>query len=156
MIPISNIQRIMKEAMFQDCKLPKDAMEFVQACLSKFITHITMVILCVCVCARACAIVPKLHEVPERILSGSCIQVTNPYVAQSLLCCLFSLALFLRQSALEKCDRESRKSITADDLIWAIKQSSEFNHYTECVRSYTHRYRAIEATTRLTKRNEGL
>ena len=38
--------------MFQDCKLPKDAMEFVQACLSKFITHITMVILCVCVCAR--------------------------------------------------------------------------------------------------------
>jgi regulatory protein YycH of two-component signal transduction system YycFG len=84
------------------------------------------------------------------------MQVTNPYVAQSLLCCLFSLALFLRQSALEKCDRENRKSITADDLIWAIKQSSEFNHYTECVRSYTHRYRAIEATTRLTKRNEGL
>ena len=140
--------------MFQDCKLPKDALEFVQACLSKFITHMTMVILCVCARARERAKIAK--KVPERILSAACMQVTNPYVAQSLWCCLFSLALFLRQSALKKCDRENRKSITADDLIWAIKQSPEFNHYTECVRSYTHRYRAIEATTRLTKRNEGL
>ena len=61
---------------------------------------------------------------------------------------------YLNQGALKKCDRENRKSINADDLIWALGQS-EFSHYTDVVRSYTQKYRTIEATTKLRKREEG-
>jgi len=56
------------------------------------------------------------------------------------------------QGALKKCDRENRKSITADDLIWTLKQSSELNHYTDVVRNFTKKHRTIEATSRLSKR----
>lgn len=59
------------------------------------------------------------------------------------------------QGALRKCDREKRKCITADDLIWTLKTSSDYSHYTEVVRAYTQRYRAAEATERLSKRQEG-
>jgi hypothetical protein len=59
------------------------------------------------------------------------------------------------QGALQKCDREKRKSITADDLIWTLKTSSDFSHYAGVVRTYTQRYRAAEATMRLYKRQDG-
>jgi hypothetical protein len=46
MIPISHVQRIMQEAVYKDCELPPDTKQFMQACLSKFITHLTMVCEC--------------------------------------------------------------------------------------------------------------
>jgi hypothetical protein len=58
----------------------------------------------------------------------------------------------LVQGALIKCERENRKSITADDLLWTLKLSSEFNHYAPLARAYTQRHRAIDATMRLSKR----
>eukprot|EP00802_Teleaulax_amphioxeia_P018872 Tamp_19083.p1 GENE.Tamp_19083~~Tamp_19083.p1 ORF type:complete len:296 (+),score=42.69 Tamp_19083:318-1205(+) len=97
MIPIGNVDRIMKEALSKDCNLPPSSTAFVQACLSKFITRLTT-------------------------------------------------------GALAKCGRENRKSITADDLVWALKLSSEFCHYAPIARAYTQRHRAIEATSRLSKR----
>jgi histone H3/H4 len=43
MIPIGNVDRIMKEALSKDCNLPSSSTAFVQACLSKFITRLTTV-----------------------------------------------------------------------------------------------------------------
>ena len=60
--------------------------------------------------------------------------------------------MIIAQGALAKSGRENRKSITADDLVWALKLSSEFCHYAPIARAYTQRHRAIEATSRLSKR----
>jgi hypothetical protein len=43
MLPINHVHRIMKEALFEECDLARDSTEFVQTCLSKFVTHITKV-----------------------------------------------------------------------------------------------------------------
>jgi len=58
------------------------------------------------------------------------------------------------QGCVEKCDRENRKSITGDDLLWTLTQSPEFCHYSIFVREYVHKYRTIEATSRLAKRED--
>ena len=43
MLPVLHVQRIMMEALYPDCKPPKETKEFLQVCLSKFITHMTTV-----------------------------------------------------------------------------------------------------------------
>jgi hypothetical protein len=134
MIPISSVDRIMREALFEGCELPTSSKAFMQACLSKFITHLTMV-RPMCIIRLVCAYVlaPPLG-----------FPATHP--------CRHPWLASLVQGALIKCERENRKSITADDLLWTLKLSSEFNHYAPLARAYTQRHRAIEATTRLSKR----
>jgi histone H3/H4 len=134
MIPISSVDRIMREALFEGCELPTSSKAFMQACLSKFITHLTMV-RPMCIIRLVCAYVlaPPLG-----------FPATHP--------CRHPWLASLVQGALIKCERENRKSITADDLVWTLKLSSEFNHYAPLARAYTQRHRAIEATTRLSKR----
>ena len=138
MIPIGNVDRIMKEALSKDCNLPPSSTAFVQACLSKFITRLTTVRFhCespappLPLCTHACVAPPPGLQAPE----------TLPPVF-----------VLITQGALAKCGRENRKSITADDLVWALKLSSEFCHYAPIARAYTQRHRAIEATSRLSKR----
>ena len=134
MIPISSVDRIMREALFEGCELPTSSKAFMQACLSKFITHLTMV-RPMCIIRLVCAYVlaPPLG-----------FPATHP--------CRHPWLASLVQGALIKCERENRKSITADDLVWTLKLSSEVNHYAPLARAYTQRHRAIEATTRLSKR----
>jgi len=43
MIPINNVQRIMKEMLSENVEISKDTTGFMQSCLSKFITHMTTV-----------------------------------------------------------------------------------------------------------------
>lgn len=134
MIPISSVDRIMKEALFEGSELPTSSKAFMQACLSKFITHLTMV-RPMCFIRLVCA------NMLAHPLGFSAVHLfQHPWLA-----CLV-------QGALVKCERENRKSITADDLVWTLKLSSGFNHYTPLARAYTQRHRAIEATTRLSKR----
>lgn len=134
MIPISSVDRIMKEALFEGSELPTSTKSLMQACLSKFITHLTMVRL-MCIFRLVCA---HMLDTPLDFLD------THP--------CRHPWLASLVQGALIKCERENRKSITADDLVWALKLSSEFNHYAPLARAYSQRNRAIEATTRLSKR----
>jgi len=124
----------MREALFEGCELPTSSKAFMQACLSKFITHLTMV-RPMCIIRLVCAYVlaPPLG-----------FPATHP--------CRHPWLASLVQGALIKCERENRKSITADDLVWTLKLSSEVNHYAPLARAYTQRHRAIEATTRLSKR----
>ena len=134
MIPISSVDRIMREALFEGCELPTSSKAFMQACLSKFITHLTMVR-------------------PMCIIRLVCAYVLEPPLGFSAThLCRHPWLPSLVQGALIKCERENRKSITADDLLWTLKLSSEFNHYAPLARAYTQRHRAIEATTILSKR----
>ena len=124
----------MREALFEGCELPTSSKAFMQACLSKFITHLTMVR-------------------PMCIIRLVCAYVLEPPLGFSAThLCRHPWLPSLVQGALIKCERENRKSITADDLVWTLKLSSEFNHYAPLARAYTQRHRAIEATTRLSKR----
>lgn len=138
MIPIGSVDRIMKEALFKGCTLPQGSTALMQACLSKFITRLTTV---------------RFHC--EVCLSFACpahVRVLRLRPACRLLTHACSAVRCIAQGALEKCGRENRKSITADDLVWTLKLSSEFNHYAPIARAYTQRHRAIEATSRLSKR----
>ena len=99
MIPISSVDRIIKEALFEGSELPTSSKAFMQACLSKFITHLTMV-RPMCFIRLVCA------NMLAHPLGFSAVHLfQHPWLA-----CLV-------QGALVKCERENRKSITADDLL---------------------------------------
>lgn len=96
MIPASHIHRIMKDASFEGDDVPKHTREFVQICVSRFLSQVV-------------------------------------------------------SEALKKCRREDRKAITADDLVWSLMHSP-LACYADTARDYTHRYRALEANEKLSKR----
>jgi nuclear transcription Y subunit beta len=97
MIPAHHIHRIMQEAcILEGDDVPKRTREFVQICVSRFLSQVV-------------------------------------------------------SEALKKCRREDRKAITADDLVWSLSHSS-LACYADTARDYTHRYRALEANEKLSKR----
>ncbi|KAK7363865.1 hypothetical protein VNO77_06024 [Canavalia gladiata] len=50
---------------------------------------------------------------------------------------------FITGEASDKCQKEKRKTINGDDLLWAIT-SLGFEHYAEPLKAYLHRYRDME------------
>jgi nuclear transcription Y subunit beta len=122
-LPIANISRIMKKALPANAKIAKDAKETVQECVSEFISFITSE------CDRnhppsGLGKALLLYRVPHT--SGPCMDK------------------FCSCRASDKCQREKRKTINGDDLVWAMGILG-FEEYGEPLRIYLHKYR--EAST---------
>jgi histone H3/H4 len=97
MIPVNHIYRIMMDtSSLEGDDVPQRTREFVQICVSRFLSQ---------------------------VVSG----------------------------AVKKCKREGRKAITADDLVWSLSHSP-LACYADAARDCTHRYRALEANEKLSKR----
>ncbi|KAL5213210.1 hypothetical protein ABZP36_024057 [Zizania latifolia] len=61
--------------------------------------------------------------------------------------CVSEYISFITGEANERCQREQRKTITAEDLLWAISRLG-FDDYVEPLSVYLHRYREIEGESR--------
>ena len=59
--------------------------------------------------------------------------------------------LHLTAEAAIKCEREGRKSITGDDILWSIERLG-FTGYQAPLRAFLQKYRAIESEDKLRKR----
>lgn len=88
LLPIANVNRIMKKSLPANAKISKDAKETVQECVSEFISFIT-------------------------------------------------------GEASDKCQREKRKTINGDDLLWAMTTLG-FENYVAPLKHYLDKYRETE------------
>ncbi|XP_019459211.1 PREDICTED: nuclear transcription factor Y subunit B-1-like [Lupinus angustifolius] len=61
--------------------------------------------------------------------------------------CVSEFISFITSEASEKCQREKRKTINGDDLLWAMATLG-FEDYIEPLKVYLHRYREIEGDTK--------
>jgi nuclear transcription Y subunit beta len=57
--------------------------------------------------------------------------------------CVSEFISFITGEASEKCQKEKRKTINGDDLLWAMTTLG-FEEYAEPLKGYLHRYREIE------------
>ncbi|RRT56522.1 hypothetical protein B296_00027236 [Ensete ventricosum] len=111
-LPIANIGRIMRKAIPENGKIAKDAKESVQECVSEFISFITS----------------ELAE-PKPPFS-------LPFFFP------FAYSLGFRCRASDKCQREKRKTINGDDLLWAMGTLG-FEEYVEPLKLYLQLYREV-------------
>lgn len=116
-LPIANISRIMKKALPANGKIAKDAKETVQECVSEFISFITS----------------------ESVLRffiffqfSSFFLVARALIVESMNVCRAS----------DKCQREKRKTINGDDLLWAMATLG-FEDYIDPLKIYLTRYREV-------------
>lgn len=68
--------------------------------------------------------------------------------------CVSEFISFITGEANERCQREQRKTITAEDVLWAMSKLG-FDDYIEPLTMYLHRYREMEGE-RSTMRGEPL
>lgn len=66
--------------------------------------------------------------------------------------CVSEFISFITSEASDKCQREKRKTINGDDLIWAMSTLG-FEEYVEPLKLYLHKYREGEKQT-LAKQGE--
>ncbi|XP_058753206.1 nuclear transcription factor Y subunit B-3-like [Vicia villosa] len=57
--------------------------------------------------------------------------------------CVSEFISFITGEASEKCQKEKRKTINGDDLVWAMTTLG-FEEYAEPLKVYLHKYREIE------------
>nr|AZS35406.1 LEC1 [Paeonia ostii] len=69
--------------------------------------------------------------------------------------CVSEYISFITGEANERCQREQRKTITAEDVLWAMSKLG-FDDYIEPLTMYLHRYREIEGGDRSVLRSEPL
>ena len=69
--------------------------------------------------------------------------------------CVSEFISFVTSEANDKCQREQRKTITADDILWAALKLG-FDDYVEPLGIYLKRYREIEGDHRGSIRGEPL
>ena len=119
-LPIANISRIMKKALPANAKIAKDAKETVQECVSEFISFITSECDPKHLPSRLSMVATFIHHVPH-----TCGLLINEF------CCY---------RASDKCQREKRKTINGDDLVWAMGILG-FEEYGEPLRIYLYKYR---------------
>eukprot|EP00958_Prasinococcus_capsulatus_P002835 scaffold246_cov414-Prasinococcus_capsulatus_cf.AAC.2 len=115
-LPIANISRIMKKALPNNAKIAKDAKETVQECVSEFISFITS------------EYVSSMAQNSWRLA----LVAGHGRRAQ---------AAVLRRAS-DKCQREKRKTINGDDLLWAMGTLG-FEEYCEPLKVYLHKYREV-------------
>jgi nuclear transcription Y subunit beta len=129
-LPIANVSRIMKKALPSNAKISKDAKETVQECVSEFISFITGMssIFMFSVCVRMFTILASLEEHLEFCLS---------VMVQTIMWAANA------GEASDKCQREKRKTINGDDLLWAMSTLG-FEDYVEPLKVYLHKYRELE------------
>lgn len=65
--------------------------------------------------------------------------------------CVASFILHLTAEACTKCEREGRKSITGDDILWSVDRLG-FKDYEPPLRTFLRKHRAIESEERMRKR----
>ena len=65
-----------------------------------------------------------------------------------------SFILHLTAEACTKCDREGRKAITGDDILWSVDRLG-FRDYEPPLRTFLRKHRAIESEERMRKRGSG-
>lgn len=158
-LPIANISRIMKKALPPNAKIAKDAKETVQECVSEFISFITsecdpapLAGFCtVAVLPRACAGRPRcvLASTAQR---GGCGKNHRAHALHALtppnehtnlvLRCLQTHMFALCDRASDKCQREKRKTINGDDLLWAMSTLG-FEEYVEPLKVYLAKFREV-------------
>ncbi|KZV26153.1 nuclear transcription factor Y subunit B-10-like [Dorcoceras hygrometricum] len=114
-LPIANISRIMKKALPANGKVAKDAKETVQECVSEFISFVTSEY-------------------------GSFSFVNHVYVVSFAVELEFQLRDYDFERASDKCQREKRKTINGDDLLWAMATLG-FEDYIDPLKMYLARYR---------------
>ena len=122
-LPIANISRIMKKALPANGKIAKDAKDTVQECVSEFISFITS----------------------ECVSLSLCFGSRIPVMAVSLVIWSFVLFCFFFAifRASDKCQKEKRKTINGDDLLWAMATLG-FEDYIEPLKVYLARYREVK------------
>lgn len=118
-LPIANISRIMKKALPANGKIAKDAKETVQECVSEFISFIT-------------------SEYDFVFVLLFLFFIFFPFFP-FLVVDLFSCGLY---RASDKCQREKRKTINGDDLLWAMATLG-FEDYIDPLKIYLTRYREV-------------
>ncbi|XP_058115234.1 nuclear transcription factor Y subunit B-6-like [Magnolia sinica] len=69
--------------------------------------------------------------------------------------CVSEYISFITSEANERCQREQRKTITAEDVLWAMSKLG-FDDYIEPLCAYLHRYREIEGDHRGSVRGDPL
>lgn len=60
--------------------------------------------------------------------------------------CVSEFIAFVTGEAAEKCANEKRKTITGDDIVWAMEQLG-FDHYAQLMRIYLGRYKVVMRTS---------
>lgn len=69
--------------------------------------------------------------------------------------CVSEYISFITSEANERCQREQRKTITAEDVLWAMSKLG-FDNYIEPLTLFLHRYREVEGDHRGSIRGEPL
>ncbi|KAG0466388.1 hypothetical protein HPP92_017968 [Vanilla planifolia] len=69
--------------------------------------------------------------------------------------CVSEYISFITSEANERCQREQRKTITAEDVLWAMSKLG-FDDYVDPLSVYLHRYRELEGDHRGSIRGEPL
>ncbi|KAL5974367.1 hypothetical protein ACLOJK_031031 [Asimina triloba] len=69
--------------------------------------------------------------------------------------CVSEYISFITSEANERCQREQRKTITAEDVLWAMSKLG-FDDYIEPLCAYLHRYRELEGDHRGSIRGDPL
>jgi len=120
-LPIANISRIMKKALPANGKIAKDAKETVQECVSEFISFIT---------SEYAAFSYLTLTFIFYSLNSFNQWIRNDWIE----------LMFLRAS--DKCQREKRKTINGDDLLWAMATLG-FEEYVDPLKIYLASYREV-------------
>ncbi|CAJ2627927.1 nuclear transcription factor Y subunit B-1-like [Trifolium pratense] len=68
--------------------------------------------------------------------------------------CVSEFISFITSEASEKCQKEKRKTINGDDLLWAMATLG-FEDYIEPLKVYLARYRELEGDSKGSVRNDG-
>lgn len=78
----------------------------------------------------------------------------EPSVRGYLQTCVSRFILHLTAEACTKCEREGRKAIGGDDILWSVDRLG-FKEYEAPLRTFLRKHRAIESEDRMRKRNSG-
>ncbi|KAG6388198.1 hypothetical protein SASPL_153397 [Salvia splendens] len=169
-LPIANIGRIMKKGLPANGKIAKDAKDTVQECVSEFISFVTSDALSCCGIdwLKVKAVLVK----DMKLAFQTALQLSNDSNVSKLLffVCTFwlmhsgfgcqaatiiwsnsppskLLVQIFAQRASDKCQKEKRKTINGDDLLWAMATLG-FEDYITPLKVYLARYRELEGDTK--------
>ena len=78
----------------------------------------------------------------------------DPSVRGYLQTCVSRFILHLTAEACTKCEREGRKAIGGDDILWSVDRLG-FKEYEAPLRTFLRKHRAIESEDRMRKRKTG-
>jgi histone H3/H4 len=80
--------------------------------------------------------------------------LVEPSVRDYLQTCVSRFILHLTAEACTKCEREGRKAISGDDILWSVDRLG-FKEYEPPLRTFLRKHRAIESEDRMRKRQTG-